>query len=426
MRSHLDGNNSIQLGRLLSHGRSFDIELSDLQRHLFMVGQTGSGKSTLLKNLAAQIIASGGGTSLIDPHGDLSEELLRLIPRSRFDDVVYLDAADESFVVALDWFGRSLPKNRREPIASALVAAFRGYFGESWGPRLEMILSASLLALLECDGESLMGLPRMLEDERYRARILTRVKNPMVRSFFENQMGRWDKRQHAEFVGPVLNKVSRLFLNRSMRGLFGQTRAKVNVRFMMDDRRILIANLAKGKIGEDSAALFGSMLVALFEQSAMSRADISEHDRVPHILMVDEYHNFASLRLVNAFSEIRKFGLSIVAVGQYLQQSAPEIRNAIFGNCGTIITFRTGAEDAEVLRKHLANEEQSLDWFKDLSNFEAIVRRMTRIEDPFKIKTHAALYTDRHDGVVLKQLSREKYASDRQQLEERIERWLRH
>lgn len=416
---------SIQLGRLLSHDREFGLERSDLERHLFILGQTGTGKSTLLKNLASQLIHAGEGVSLIDPHGDLSEELLRLIPRSRFDDVVYLDAADEEFAVALDWFGRSLPKNQREPVASAMVAAFKGIFGESWGPRLEMILSASLLALLECDGESLMGLPRLLEDERFRARILARVRNPMVRSFFENQMGSWDRRQHAEFVGPVLNKVSRLFLNRSMRGLFGQTRAKANIRFMMDDRRILIANLAKGRIGEDSAALLGSMLVALFEQSAFSRGDIPESDRVHHTVLIDEYHNFSTTRFASAIAELRKYRLSLVLAGQYLNQASVEVRDAMFGNCGTIIAFRTGADDASNLRHHFANEHQSLDWFKDLQNYEAIVRRMTKIEDATKIRTHACLYNDQHDGIKLKNLTRQKYAVDRLQLENRIARWIR-
>lgn len=414
----------LYLGWPMASDSLFRVGYNDLRRHLFVIGQTGSGKSTLLKNLAYQLILQNAGVSLIDPHGDLSEELLKLIPRRRFDDVVYFDASDPGFAVALDWFGRSMPKERREPIASALVAAFRGFFGDSWGPRLEMILSASLLALLEAEGQSLLGLQRLLEDQRYREWVVGQVSNPMVRSFFENQMGKWDKRQHAEFVGPVLNKVSRLFLHASTRGLCAQVKAKANVRFMMDDRRILIANLAKGKIGGDSASLLGAMLVALFEQSAFSRAEMPEADRVPHTLIVDEFHNFATTRFASAFSELRKYGLSIVACTQYLQQTLPEIRDSVFGNCGTIIALRTGADDADLLRRQMGDEDKSLWWYKDLPNYEAVVRRMTQIEDPWKIRLLPTIAKPIHNGETLKSLSRSKYATPRSDIEQKIGRWL--
>lgn len=423
-QQHIENDIQVYLGWPISSDKLFHLDYKDLERHLFVVGQTGSGKSTLLKNLTYQLTVQDAGVTLIDPHGDLCEEVLRLIPNRRFDDVVYLDAADPDFAVALDWFGRSLPKERREPVASAIVAAFRGFFGDSWGPRLEMILSASLLALLEVEGQSLLGLQRLLEDASYREHIVSRVTNPMVKSFFENQMGKWDKRQFAEFVGPVLNKVSRLFLHTSTRGLCAQVKTKVNVRFMMDDRRILLCNLAKGRIGEDSASLLGAMLIALFEQSALSRADIPERDRVPHTLIVDEFHNFATTRFATAFSELRKYKLSVVACGQYLQQTLPEIRDAIFGNCGLIIAMRTGAEDAEILRKQLGDDSKSLWWYKDMPNYEAIVRRMTRIEDPWKIRMLPPLREAVHDGKVLKRLSREKYAVRRTEIENKIVRWL--
>lgn len=421
---HIELDIELYLGWPQASDAAFRIGFDDLKRHLFVVGQTGSGKSTLLKNLAYQLILQDAGVSLIDPHGDLSDELLKMIPRKRFDDVVYFDASDPDFAVALDWFGRSMPKERREPIASSLVAAFKGFFGDSWGPRLEMILSASLLALLEAEGQSLLGLQRLLEDQRYREWVVGQVTNPMVRSFFENQMGKWDKRQHAEFVGPVLNKVSRLFLHSSTRGLCAQVRAKANVRFMMDDRRILIANLAKGKIGGDSAALLGAMLVALFEQSAFSRAEVPEEERIPHTLIVDEFHNFATTRFASAFSELRKYGLSIVACTQYLQQTLPEIRDSVFGNCGMVVALRTGADDADMLRRQMGDENKALWWYKDLPNYEAIVRRMTKIEDPWKIRLLPTITKPLHNGSVLKTLSQNKYSTKRIVVEEKISRWL--
>jgi Type IV secretion-system coupling protein DNA-binding domain len=389
-----------------------------------LFGQTGTGKSSALARMAVTAIQQGMGVSVIDPHGQLADEILLNVPSDRFDDVVHLDASDADHAVSIDWLGRSLPATQREAAASALVAALKGIWHDSWGPRLEMILASGLLALMEVPQASLFGLSRMLDDERYRAWVVKQVKNPAVRYFFNEQMGRWDRRQHAEFIGSVQNKLGRLFLSPTMRHLFGQVGSKVCLRRLLDERRILIANLSRGRIGEDNSAILGSMLVAMLEQAAMSRADIDESLRQPHLLIVDEAATFATTRFASALSQIRKYRLALVLAGQYVKQMSPAVADAIFGNVGTVMTLRTNTEDVKLFKKHFGDEERSTWWYADLPNFTAIIRRMHIVEEPWKLRLLAPTKPQRSDSLKLRRASRERFAVPRSDVEQRLNQWL--
>ncbi len=414
----------LPIGSDANSGRQVGFGLEDLERHLAIFGQTGTGKSTLIGHLAVAAFRQNVGITCLDPHGQLAEQLLLHVPRHRFDDVVYLDASDESYSVAIDWLGRSLSASQREGVASAIVSAFKGIWYDSWGPRLEMILSASVMAVLEVPQTSLLALPRLLDDERYRSWVVKQVQNPSVRYFFNEQMGKWDRRQHAEFIGSVQNKLSRLFLSSTMRHLFGQVGSKVCFRRLVDERRILIANLARGKIGEDHSAILGAILVAMLEQAAMSRADIDESLRQPHIAVVDEFATFTTLRFATALSQIRKYKLSLVLAAQYMKQLSPAVADAVFGNVGTVIAMRTNTEDVELFKRQFGDEDRSSWWYSDLPNYAGIVRRMHLVENPWKMQLYPPATSNRPDSRTLRQLSRERFGVRRDRIEQNISKWM--
>lgn len=415
---------SVTLGRLWAERDPIRLDLDELSRHLLVLGQTGTGKSTLLANLLLQLIYQSEGVGLIDPHGDLCHAVLEQVPRWRSDDVIYLDAADEEFAIAIDWLGRHLPPQRRPLVAQSIVAAMKGRWRDSWGPRMEYILAASIAALLECQNTSLLGLPRLLSDERYRDWVVRQVTDPAVRQFFEQEMPRWDKRQHAEFVSPILNKVGQLFLSPLMRGLFGQARATVNLRRVLDRRQVLLVNLNKGRLGEENADLLGSMLLAMLESAALSRGDIPESSRVPFTLVVDEFANISTDRFARALSESRKYGLGLLLAGQFMDQLSPEVRSALIGNVGTMICLRVGATDAELLARHIGGSSYSPSNLTDQSNHTATVRALGRVDDPFRIDLLEPIRTGEANARHHHAQSCQRFGSPRAIVDERIERWM--
>jgi hypothetical protein len=240
--------------------KPFGILREDRRQHIYVIGKTGTGKTTLLRSLICQDIESGHGVGVIDPHGDLAEELLDCIPAGRTDDLLYFNPADSSFPVGFNLIGSSLD-DRKHLESSALVGAFKHIWRDSWGPRLEYILYASVAALMECENVSLLGVPRMLTDERYRSWVLRQVHDPVVRSFWTNEFSRFDKRFLAEAIAPIQNKVGQLLMAAPLRNVFGQVRSKINPGFIMDNERIFIANLSKGRLGEDKSNLLGSIFL---------------------------------------------------------------------------------------------------------------------------------------------------------------------
>jgi len=313
----------------------------DRRHHLYTIGKSGTGKTTLLRNLILQDIEAGHGVAVIDPHGDLANDLLDYMPRHRIEDVAYFNPADMEHPIGFNLMGATSP-DERHLVASGVVGVFKTIWPEFWGPRLEYILYAATAALLDCENVTILGVQRMLSDARYRAWVVKQIKDPMVRSFWVNEFEHYDKRFLHEAIAPIQNKVGQLLMSPHVRNILGQVRSRINARFIMDNGRIFIADVSKGKLGADKSNLLGAMLVTQFQLAAMSRADMPEEKRRDFFLYVDEFQSFASDSFISILSEARKYRLCLTLSHQYIDQLRPEIRDAVFGNVGSMVAFRVG------------------------------------------------------------------------------------
>jgi hypothetical protein len=404
--------------------RPFGLSPADRRHHCYVIGQTGTGKTTLVKNLIGQDIEAGRGVGVIDPHGDLAEELLDHIPAWRTDHVVYFDPADRAHPIGLNLL-RTAPRESRHLPASGIVAALKGVWRESWGPRLEYVLYAAVAALLDCENATLLGVQRMLSDARYRDWVVRQVKDPVVRSFWEREFAGYDRRFVSEVTAPIQNKVGQLLMSPPIRNVLGQVSTKVDPAFMMDTSRIFIANLSKGKLGEDKSNLLGAVLVSQFQLAAMARAGIAPEARNDFHLFVDEFHNFASDNFSSILSESRKYALALTLSHQYTQQLRPEVRDAVFGNVGTLVSFRVGDADAELLAREYGGVYEP-GTFSGLGNHEVCVRLMSngQHDQPFLARTLPPLDTHYGRRGTVTRRSREKYSRPQTLVEEQLERWM--
>ncbi len=332
------------------HNAMFGVSRGDRGRHLYIIGQTGVGKSALLELLTLSDINSPYGFAVIDPHGDYANNILKRIPASRVQDVVYFNPADTAFPIAFNPMEVSDDKLKTHT-ASELIGVLKRMF-DSWGPRLEYILRYSILALLDYPNATMLDITRILTDKRFRTEVLEHVEDPVVRNFWNVEFASWNDKFVAEAVAPVLNKVGAFTANPIVRNIIGQPKSSFNIRKIMDERKILIVNLSRGLIGEDNASLLGALMVTKIQMSAMSRADIPQDQRVPFYLYVDEFQNFATDSFATILSEARKYGLNLTVANQYISQMTPEVRDAVFGNVGSVVAFRTGADDARALQKY--------------------------------------------------------------------------
>ncbi len=402
----------------------FGFSQEDRRNHVYVLGKTGVGKTTALLNLIAQDIYAGLGVGVVDPHGDLAEELLNLIPSWRTEHVVYFNPADQEFPIGLNVL-HTFPKEHSHLSASGIVGAFKGVWVESWGPRLEYILFATVAALSECENTTLLGVQRMLTDGRYREWVVRQVKDPLVRSFWLKEFANYDAKFLNEAISPVLNKVGQLFVSPHVRNILGQVRSKISARFMMDNQRILIADISKSRLGEDKSRLLGALLVHEFQLAAMSRSDTPESERVDFNLYVDEFSSFTSDSFAGVLSESRKYRLCLTLSHQFMSQLPERLKNAVLGNVGAIISFRVGSLDANVLEQEFGGAYNASQ-FTELGNHEVLVKQLAhgRYQEPFRGKTlpPLALYHGRRDTIVKR--SREKYGTPRERVEERIRRWL--
>jgi hypothetical protein len=402
----------------------FGIYPTDARFHTLLLGKTGAGKSTLLRNTILQLIAHGYGVGLIDPHGDLAEELLDHIPPSRADDLVYFDPADLDFPIGLNPIaGAALDDHSL--IVSGIVGAFQSLWPDSWGPRMEYILSNAVAALLHCPNTSLLGVNRLLTDPEYRRWVVNQIDDPFIREFWENEYEGYDARFRREAIAPIQNKLGQFLLNPVIRNILGQVKGKVSIPFVMDNERIFIANLAKGKIGHDKANLLGSLLVTQFQLAAMRRAHLPEENRRDFFLFIDEFHNFTTEAFTSILAEARKYRLCLVLSHQYIYQLSPEVRKAVFGNVGTIITFRVGYEDAEALREEFARTYIA-EQFLDLKRYEVFVRphRDGEEQPPIRARTLPPIDygVGRREKLVAR--SRERFATPRKRVQEKLKRWM--
>ncbi len=329
----------------------FGLLRRDRSRHVYIIGQTGAGKSGMLELLALSDIFYNQGYCIIDPHGDFAIDNLRFIPESRVKDVVYFNPADTAFPVAFNPLEVSDPA-KKPNICSEVIGVLKRMFGDSWGPRLEHILRYTLLALLDRPSTTLLDISRLLTDKNFRKETLDYCQDVTVLQFWKHEFGQWNEKQVNESIAPVLNKVGAFTANPIIRNIIGQEKSSFDIRKIMDEGKILVVNLSKGLIGEDNAAILGAFLVTKVQLAAMSRSDIPNvADRRPFYLYVDEFQNFATDSFAVILSEARKYGLNLTVANQYVAQMTESVRDAVFGNVGTTISFRVSADDAPVLVK---------------------------------------------------------------------------
>ncbi|MGV9002218.1 MAG: type IV secretory system conjugative DNA transfer family protein [Candidatus Saccharimonadaceae bacterium] len=329
----------------------FGMLRSDRSRHLYIIGQTGAGKSGLLELFALSDIFHGHGYAIVDPHGDLAVDNMRFIPGSRLQDVVYFNPADTAHPVGFNPLEITNPEQKSN-ISSEVIGVLKRMFGESWGPRLEYILRFTLLALLDRPSTTMLDIARMLTDKKFRKETLSYCNDSVVLQFWNVEYASWNEKFQAEAIAPVLNKVGAFTANPTIRNIIGQPKSTFNIRQIMDEGKILIVNLSKGLIGEDNAAILGSFIVTKIQLAAMSRSDIPNiEDRRPFYLYVDEFQNFATDSFATILSEARKYALNLTVANQYIGQMTETVRDAIFGNVGSMISFRVSADDAPILSK---------------------------------------------------------------------------
>jgi len=403
----------------------FWIRKEDKLRHVYIVGKTGTGKSTFISNMVKSDMLAGNGLALLDPHGDLVETVLEHIPTERINDVVLFDVSDTDYPIGFNLlqYESEEEKNR---IVSGVVSAFYRLFAHSRGPRLEYILRNVLLSVVEYPNATLMHILRVLVDDAFRDEVISHIKDPLVLKFWKNEFLTWMPKQREEAISPITNKIGQFLSSSVVRNIFGQPNSRLNLRKAMDEGKIILINLSKGKIGEDNAAMIGSLLVTKFQIDAMSRSDVGYMQRKDFYLYIDEFQNFATTSFTTILSEARKYKLSLIVANQFTSQLLPEIKDAIFGNIGTIISFTLGHDDASIMSaqfKWLVTENDII----SLPKFTAYTKLMIDgiSSDPFSMKTMPLATPD--GSVELKdkilRQSRQRYAQERTALENLMNAW---
>jgi len=345
----------------------FGIKRDDRRRHMYVIGKTGMGKSNLLENMAIQDIRNGEGVCVVDPHGEFAEKMLKAVPASRINDVIYFNPSDAEFPIAFNIL-ESVDDDKKNLVASGMMGVFKKIWPDVWSARMEYILNNTILALLDYPGSTMLGVNRMMRDLNYRKRVYLKIKDPVVKSFWINEFDKWDDKFRKEAVAAIQNKVGQFLSSSVIRHIVGQPKSTIDMSEIMDSKKILIVNLSKGRIGEDSMRLLGGMIVTKIQLAAMGRVAVSEAQREDFYLYVDEFQNFATESFANILSEARKYRLNLILAHQYINQlifdGNATVRDAVFGNVGTIVSFRVGAEDAE----HLEKEFEPVFMMNDIVN----------------------------------------------------------
>lgn len=341
--------------------QQFGLYRSDRSRHVYIIGQTGAGKSGLLELFTLSDIYHNQGFAIIDPHGDFAVDVLRFIPKNRINDVVYFNPADTANPLGFNPM-EVLDPNLKNNTSSEIIGVLKRMFGESWGPRLEYILRYTILALLDHPNTTMLDITRMLTDKKFRKEVLATCEDSVVLNFWNIEFASWNDKFQAEAVAPVLNKVGAFTANPIIRNIIGQPQSTFNIRHLMDEGKILVVNLSKGLIGEDNASILGAFIVTKVQLAAMSRSDIPDiEDRRPFYLYVDEFQNFATDSFATILSEARKYGLNLTVANQYIAQMSETVRDAVFGNVGSMISFRVSADDAPFLVKQFEPQFEATD-----------------------------------------------------------------
>ena len=403
--------------------RKFGIKLDDRRRHMYIIGKSGTGKSVLQENMIFTDIRAGNGLAVVDPHGDLVEKVLDLVPSNRVNDVIYFNPSDVDYPIAFNPLETVDPKYRHL-VASGLVGVFKKIWADSWGPRLEYILRNAILSLLEYPSSTLLGITRILVDKYYRKKVLEKVADPVVRSFWIDEYDNYNEKFRTEAISPIQNKIGQFLSSAVIRNIVGQPKSTIDLRKIMDEKKVLLMNLSKGRGGEDNSALLGAMMITKIQLAAMSRIDMAEEQRKDFFLYVDEFQNFATESFATILSEARKYRLNLIIAHQYIEQLGDVVKAAVFGNIGTMVVFRIGADDAEFLEKEFAPIFTETD-LVNLPNYHVYLKLMIDgvTSDPFSAVTMPPIGQRNNNRNSIIRVSRERYAQDRVKVEEKILRW---
>ena len=404
---------------------SFGIRKDDRRRHMYVIGKTGMGKTTLLENMVISDIIAGRGVAVVDPHGDFSEKILNFVPPSRINDVIYFNPADIDYPIAFNVMEQVDPKYKHL-VASGLIGVFKKIWADSWGPRLEYLLRNVILGLLEYPGSTLLGVPRMLVDKDYRNKVVSKISDPVVKAFWMNEFTKYSNQFTVEAISPIQNKVGQFLSSSLVRNIISQTHSTIDMKEIMDEQKIFIMNLSKGRIGEDYSALLGAMLITKIQLATMARVDTPEEERKDFYLYVDEFQNFATESFADILSEARKYRLNLIIAHQYITQLEETVSDAVFGNVGTIVTFRVGASDAEFLEK----EFEPVFMMNDLVNLAKYDIYLKLMIDGISGDAFSATSLPPSDAPERKEnlekiikVSRERYARKREVVEDKVAKW---
>jgi CxxC-x17-CxxC domain-containing protein len=407
----------------------FGIKRKDRRQHMYVLGKSGTGKSVLLSNLIVQNIQNGEGVCVVDPHGELVEEILHLIPEHRAKDVIYFNPADTDFHIGFNVIQLDDPKYKHL-VASGLMGIFTKIWANAWSSRMEYILNNAILALLDTPGTTLLGIPRLLVDKDYRQMIIGNLKDPVVKAFWVHEYEQWRDQFRNEAIAPIQNKVGQFLSTSIIRNVVGQPKSTVDIFKIMNEGKIFLVNVSKGRIGEDNSALLGGMIITKIQLAAMERVRIPEDERKDFYLYVDEFQNFATDSFANILSEARKYRLNLTVAHQYTAQlenkDGSKVRDAVFGNVGTMIIFRVGADDADFLEKEFEPEFTAQD-LVNLPNYNIYLKLMIDgvTSRPFSALTLPPIKVDLSKGVKEKiiESSRQLYTRSRQEVENEISKW---
>jgi hypothetical protein len=403
--------------------RKFGIKLDDRRRHMYVVGKTGMGKTTMLENMVLNDIYAGHGVGVVDPHGDFAEKIINYIPANRINDVVYFNPADIDYPIGFNIL-ETIDPRYRHLVASGLMGVFKKIWPDVWSARMEYILNNTLLALLEFPNTTLLGINRLLADDAYRKRVVRNLKDPVIRSFWETEFAGYNDRYKQEAVAPVQNKIGQFLSASVIRNIVAQVKSRINIREIMDNKKIFIMNLSKGRIGEDNSRLLGGMLITKIQLAAMERVDTPEKERKDFFLYVDEFQNFATESFSNILSEARKYRLDLTMAHQYMEQLDETVLAAVIGNVGTLVTFRVGSTDAEILAKEFAPIFIETD-LVNLTKFQIYLKLMIDgvASQPFSANTLSPINLSTGSAEKVIKVSRERYATSRENIEDKIMRW---
>lgn len=402
--------------------RPFGIKKDDRRRHMYILGKSGVGKSKLLELLAVEDIRRGEGVGIVDPHGELIHDVLKQIPESRANDVVYINPADKDFPVGFNPM-KATPE-LREGVASGFVSVFKKQFGYSWGPRLEYLMRYAILALTYYPDTTMLDVVKILTDKDFRKKVLTYVEDPVVKTFWLKEFSTYNDKFATEAVAPILNKVGQFTASPTIRNIIGQTKETFDFEEAMNTQKIILVDLSSGKIGEDNSELLGSLMITKMQLAAMARARIKPEDRKDFFLYVDEFQNFATEAFAKILSEARKYRLGLVLANQYVAQMEETVRDAVFGNVGTLISFRVGATDASYLEKEFSPTFEKDDLIGlDSRNIYLNMLIDGVASSSFSARTLDVPVPTENNVEKIVELSRKRYARPREEIEEQIKKW---